>query len=126
MKQTWFLASFLFLAIAACQSQSGDSTTGFQDLDVAAFKAKMSEPGIVLLDVRTPEETAQGKIEGAVELDYNAPNFEQEVAKLDKDKTYLVYCRSGGRSSSACEVMHGQGFTKLYNLKGGYMAWSKQ
>lgn len=122
MKNFLFLTAFLLLGMSSCTSQT--NTKGYTDLDVAAFKAKISEPGIVLLDVRTPEETALGMIEGAGQLDFEAANFEAEVEKLDKTKTYLIYCRSGNRSGQACSYMAGKGFKKLYNLKGGYMAWT--
>lgn len=110
------------MGLSSCNSQPAQS--GYVDLDVAAFKAKISEPGIVLLDVRTPEETALGMIEGAGQLDFEAANFEAEVEKLDKTKTYLIYCRSGNRSGQACKYMAQKGFKNLYNLKGGYLAWT--
>ena len=112
----------LILSLSSCSSKAQDK--GFTDLDVPAFKAKMAEPGIVLIDMRTPEETAQGMIEGAGQLDYEAATFEAEVAKLDTTKTYLLYCRSGRRSSEAAEYMAKHGFKHLYNLKGGYIAWT--
>lgn len=107
-----------------CQAQN--NTKGYEDIDVAAFKQKMQEQNIVLLDVRTPEEIAQGKIEGAAELDFRSPNFEAEVSKLDKNKTYLIYCRSGNRSGQTCKMMAEKGFTSLYNLAGGILAWKEQ
>ena len=134
MKKILFLTSLLFFGLMSCQSQSSEKsnagtehpTPGYQDIGIAEFKAKMSEPGIVLLDVRTPEETAKGKIEGAMELDFRAENFATEVGKLDKNKTYLIYCRSGNRSGKTCKLMSEQGFTKLYNLEGGYNVWPKE
>lgn len=99
---------------------------GIQDVDVAAFKAKMQDENVVLLDVRTPEEVAAGKIEGALEIDVLADDFEQKIQNLEKDKTYLVYCKAGSRSARACKVMEKAGFQDLYNLKGGYTAWAGQ
>ncbi len=119
----------------SCQSQSaekkaggnaGKTASGYEDIGVEAFKGRMAEPGIVLIDVRTPEEIAEGKIEGAMELNYYDDNFAEELGKLDKNKTYLIYCRSGNRSGKACKLMQEQGFSKLYNLEGGYIEWSKQ
>jgi rhodanese-related sulfurtransferase len=142
MKKVFFLSTLLLAGLLSCNSQhstktatvtqpqptetQATTTAGYQDLDVAAFKAKMADPGIVLMDVRTPEETAQGMIEGAMQLDFRNPNFESEVDKLDKDKTYLIYCRSGNRSGQACKMMAGKGFRHLYNLQGGYIDWSKE
>ena len=79
----------------------------------------------VVLDVRTKKEYREGHIPGSVLIDFNADDFEQQVAKLDKSKTYLVHCAAGGRSARACKKMDQLGFQKLYNLEGGMGAWEK-
>ncbi|RMF02837.1 MAG: rhodanese-like domain-containing protein [Bacteroidetes bacterium] len=84
------------------------------------------QPEIIYLDVRTPGEIADGKIPNAIEIDVNGGEFEARIAALPKEATYVVYCRSGRRSVKACRIMAKAGFNKLYNLKGGYQAWSKQ
>ncbi|MFQ5448684.1 MAG: rhodanese-like domain-containing protein, partial [Saprospiraceae bacterium] len=112
---------------ATTETATAESQTlPYQDLNVEEFRQRMAEPGIVLMDVRTPEEIANGKIEGAVELDFFGANFQEEIAKLDKDRTYLVYCRSGNRSGKTCKLMADMGFKHLFNLAGGYNAWSQQ
>lgn len=98
----------------------------WQNIGVAEFKQKMQEDNVVLLDVRTPGETAQGKIQGAQEMDFYGADFRAGLEKLDKSKTYLVYCRSGNRSGQACQMMAQMGFSNLYNLDGGWLAWSQQ
>lgn len=80
---------------------------------------------VVVLDVRTKKEYQEGHIPGSVLIDFNGDAFEEQVAKLDKSKTYLVHCAAGGRSSRACKKMEKLGFTKLYNLEGGMGAWEK-
>lgn len=129
---------FLFFTwvFVACQTQTDSSNdkqsltqqqvAPYQDLSVEAFKAKMSEPEVILMDVRTPEETAEGKIEGAIELDFRSPDFAEKLDELGKDKTYLIYCRSGNRSGKTCNLMAEKGFKNLYNLDGGFMAWSSE
>lgn len=97
----------------------------YEDLSAEEFAGRIGGDNTVILDVRTPSETAGGVIEGAIELDYRSPGFADEIAALDKDKTYLVYCASGGRSGKACSVMKDQGFREVYNLKGGYRAWKE-
>jgi len=72
--------------------------------------------------VRTGE-VAQGMIENAIQIDFNASDFESKIAALDKDKEYLMYCRSGNRSGRACKMMQKKGFKNLYNLEKGYSAW---
>jgi rhodanese-related sulfurtransferase len=88
------------------------------------FLQLQKDKKVVVIDVRTPEETAQGVIKGAVVFaDVNAPDFAAKIAALDTNKTYLVYCRSGARSSNAAQYMISKGFTKVYNLKGGISNW---
>jgi phage shock protein E len=73
------------------------------------------DPDVVLLDVRTPEEVAEGALAGATVIDLQGPDFEQQVDALDPDATYAIYCRSGNRSGQAAEVMRDRGFSDLYN-----------
>ena len=83
----------------------------------------MTEEGVIILDVRTPGETADGIIEGAQELDFRADDFREQLSSLDKEAKYLVYCRGGGRSASACSMMKEMGFEDVSNLVGGYQRW---
>ncbi|MGC1471761.1 MAG: rhodanese-like domain-containing protein [Psychroserpens sp.] len=79
----------------------------------------------IVLDVRTPEETAEGIIPNALVIDiYQGQGFIDELEKLDKSKSYYVYCRSGGRSGQACGVMNQLGFKNAYNLVDGFNEWS--
>lgn len=103
-----------------------DASAGVENLSVEAFREKMDDPNTVIVDMRTPEETAQGMIEGAIQIDYKSPGFAEQVAKLDRDKTYLLYCRSGRRSGLGGEIMSEMGFDRLYNLEGGYLAWQER
>lgn len=77
-----------------------------------------------LLDVREPEEHAMGHIEGAVLIPLG--ELQDHLSEIPKDKTVVVYCRSGNRSSRAIHYLMGQGYTNLINLSGGMLAWSKQ
>jgi len=92
--------------------------------EVAALRQQY--PDLQILDVRTPAEVAQGKIEGALVADVTSSNFHTQIAQLDKSKPYLVYCRSGRRSLTACQLMQKAGFSQVYNLEGGYQAWSSK
>ncbi|WP_421871048.1 rhodanese-like domain-containing protein [Marinoscillum sp.] len=97
----------------------------YQNVNVEEFKELKKKSRTVVLDVRTPQEKAEGTVPGAHQINYFNPNFKNQVAKLDKSKTYLVYCRSGNRSKKACAMMGSMGFEKLYNLNGGIMAWNR-
>ncbi|KAA3437111.1 rhodanese-like domain-containing protein [Rufibacter hautae] len=97
----------------------------FQDLDGNDFKAAFTRAGKAeLLDVRTPGEFASGSIPGAKNLDMISPSFKTTIAKLDKGKEYFVFCRSGNRSGSACQLLFEKGL-KAYNLQGGIGAWPR-
>jgi rhodanese-related sulfurtransferase len=78
--------------------------------------------GAVLLDVRTKGEFQGGTIKGAKNIDLMSPSFRQEISKLDKNKTYFLFCRSGNRSGQACTFMAEQQY-KVYNLAGGIGTW---
>lgn len=72
----------------------------------------------VIVDVRTPAEFAEGHLEGAVNIDVSAPDFQAQIAQLDTDADYVVYCRSGNRSAQAISIMRDAGFTSLQNAGG--------
>lgn len=96
-----------------------------KDLTVPQWKETIAQDAnAVIIDVRTQEEVEEGMIEGAMHLDiFLGQGFLDEVDKLDKEKNYYVYCRSGGRSAQACALMAQRGFNTTYNLAGGYTAW---
>ena len=77
----------------------------------------------VILDVRTPEESAEGYVENAVNIDFYEDVFPDELDGLDRDKTYLIYCRSGSRSGKTFKMMENLGFKDVYNMKGGIESW---
>jgi rhodanese-related sulfurtransferase len=73
--------------------------------------------------VRTAQEFSEGHLDNALNIDYYASDFQDMVSTLDKEQPVYVYCRSGGRSAKAAEIMKNSGFKVIYDLKGGYMAW---
>ena len=97
----------------------------YENVGAAQFDELMREKNSVVLDVRTPEELNDGAVPGHKMINFFDPSFQQKVAKLDKSKTYLVYCRSGNRSGNACKAMGDMGFEKLYNLEGGIFGWNQ-
>lgn len=82
-------------------------------------------PNAILLDVRTAIEFDNGHIHKAINVDVKQQDFLSKITTLDPSKTYLVYCRSGVRSVKACQLLQEAGFEKIYNLKGGYLAFNK-
>lgn len=95
--------------------------------DAAAFKKLIDAKKGVLIDLRTPDEIkTRGKIKGAVEIDFLATDAEAKIKKLDKRKTYLVYCAGGGRSADCAELMTKEGFAEVVNLAKGFDDWKKK
>lgn len=81
----------------------------------------------IILDVRTPEEQAQGIMKNAICMDiYEPESFMEALEKLDKTKNYYVYCKAGGRSANACQVMDQMNFAQTYNLLGGTSLWTEE
>lgn len=87
------------------------------------IQENQNNPDFVILDVRTPEEFAEGYIENAINIDFYAETFRDDINRLDRSQTYLVYCRSGKRSASATQIMADLNFTEVYNLLGGIIDW---
>lgn len=91
------------------------------------FKKQIEAKKAILIDLRTPDEIAKkGKIKGAQEIDFLSKNAETQINKLDKKKTYLIYCAGGGRSGECAELMQKKGFTKVVNLEKGFDDWKKK
>jgi rhodanese-related sulfurtransferase len=83
----------------------------------------IDNPHFALIDVRTPKEYAQGRIDGAINMNFNSTAFGGEVEKLNKANIYLVYCQRGHRSRQAMKIMESLGFKEIYNLSGGLNEW---
>ena len=113
-----FLALFALVSVlfvAGCSSSAG----AIQDVDPQTWLQSVSQSGVTIVDVRTPEEFAAGHIEGAINANVEGPSFTTDIAGLDKAGTYALYCHSGRRSALAADQMSQAGFSKVINLKGG-------
>lgn len=85
----------------------------------------VSNNEVLVLDVRTPEEFADGHLAGAVNVDYKSEGFEAGLAALDSGSTVLVYCRSGNRSTRSLPALEKMGFERVFHLDGGFNAWKE-
>jgi len=118
------LLSTLLLLFFSCTNHS-QQKQGVQLVSVQAFsEALKATPNATIVDVRTPEEFQGGHLKDAVNFNVLGPEFQSQLSKLDKTQPVFVYCKVGGRSADAVEKMKGMGFTTIYDMKGGYMAWS--
>lgn len=92
---------------------------------VWVIQAYEEDPAFVLLDIRTPQEVASSHIKGAVSLDFYSDTFESDLAALDPERVYLIYCRTGNRTGQTYTIMEGLGFTRVYDLGGGIRQWTQ-
>lgn len=119
----FFVLLFVIVGILSCNQ---DSNKGEIDSVADLSRVDFTDEQNVLLDVRTPEEFSQGHIEHAINVDVNSEHFDSEIQKLDKSKTYYVYCQAGTRSSKASSRLLRGGFKNIVNLKDGYSSYKKE
>jgi rhodanese-related sulfurtransferase len=105
--------------LAGCSS-SNEAT---KKVDPVEFSEVIAQPGVIILDVRTPEEFNAGHIANAININMADSKFSSEVSKLDKNATVAVYCRSANRSAVATKEMAELGFTDMYDMQGGIIDW---
>lgn len=115
-----FIALAAAIAIAGCSSSDAVLETVSPE---AAAEVIASTPDVVVLDIRTPEEFAEGFIEGASNIDFYRSDFADQLDVLDKDVPYVVYCRSDNRSGQAMGVFADLGFTNVTEIDGGIVNW---
>ncbi|MFN3997148.1 rhodanese-like domain-containing protein [Algoriphagus sp.] len=118
-----FLFAFLMIGFSSyAQTVEKDS---IQVISIAEFQKMSSKKKNKVIDVRTPEEVAEGHLAGSFNINFLGENFTQEIEALNKNKTYLLYCRSGARTRRAADQMQKAGFKKIYMLEGGITAWNE-
>jgi len=113
----------LLLTSVAATAQT--NTKVVTNLSAERFRAaSANDKNSIIIDLRTIDEiAAKGFIKGAMQIDYLAKDAEQKIDKLDKNKTYYIYCAGGGRSGECAEYMEKHGFKRVYNLEKGFSEW---
>ena len=111
------LVMFLMTTMISCQAQSE-----FRSVNIDEFKTEISKSDVQLVDVRTAQEYSEGHIPGAMNIDVNAPDFEEKIKALDKKENVAIYCRSGRRSKMAANKLTAAGF-KVIELNTGFLSW---
>lgn len=115
--------SLMIMTLCATQMSGCNANDNIVSVSAPEFDKEIKADSVQLLDVRTPQEYAEGHIEGALNIDVRSDDFRQTAGKeLSKDSTILVYCRSGRRSMDAAEILTRLGY-KVINLKGGIIEW---
>lgn len=111
---------------APASSEAAAESTKVDHVDAkGAAELLASDAKPVVLDVRTPEEYAEGHIEGAKMIDFTASDFDAKLSELDRSQTYLLHCQSGRRSTQAIESFESLGFQHIIHLDGGYKGWTE-
>ena len=121
----YLVAAFVVLLALVIFNEVKIATQRFASLTPAKAVQLMNNEDVVVLDVREASETAGGKIAKAVQIPVGT--VKTRIAELDKhkDKTLLVYCKTGARSAAACKELSQHGFDKIYSLNGGLLAWQE-
>ena len=112
------------LTLTAC---GGSSTVAIELVQPpqAAQVLEDRASDVVLLDVRTAEEFNEVRVPGSVNVDFYATDFAAQLDQLPKDVPYVVYCRSGNRSSQTMDIMADLGFSEVFDVAGGIIAWNE-
>lgn len=120
----WLTACAQEVPETATQTEAESNEPQMIRVSKASFKTILdANPGVTLVDLRTPTEYNGEKIGDAVNIDFLNSSFGVEISKLEKDSLTLIYCKSGGRSSRALSQMEALGFTNVRELEGGCMGW---
>ena len=119
MKNILILLFTLFVSSSAFTQQK-------ETIDVKEFRKGIKREATTIIDVRTPEEYAQGHVRNAVNINWkNQEEFKAKISEYDKAKTLFIYCRSGSRSEKVAEWLRVNGFDNVKELGGGIQAWQK-
>jgi len=113
----------LLLVVAACSSSSDTATIDLVSPAEAAQVIEDDPTGLIVLDIRTPEEFDEVRLADAVNVDYYDADFADQLDALDKNDPFVMYCRSGNRSSDAVKTMKELGFVEVYEIDGGIVNW---
>tara|TARA_X000001036_G_C20327462_1_gene663052 strand:+ start:334 stop:708 length:375 start_codon:yes stop_codon:yes gene_type:complete len=116
-----FLLFFIFIYSVSFSQTSNSPTVETIDND---FSKNLITQNIKIIDVRTPKEFNNGHIPNATNIDIKSSDFMTKISNLNKKIPYLIYCKSGNRSGKASAIMDSLGFSKIYDLKGGFSKWS--
>lgn len=121
------ILALLILAVLAVNLQSCTETKAgeIEQITVEQMTKALKDTSIQLVDVRTSNEFLEGHIKNSHNICVTDNDFEKQVASLDKEKPVYVYCKKGGRSARAAEILKEMGFKKIYDLEGGIVLWEE-
>ncbi len=116
---------YLSLVVLLGSSIQTFAQANLKPITALALSDSLKKASQLLVDVRTPQETEKGYIEGATFINFYDSDFVEQLNNLDKNRTVYVYCQASGRSKKAAEILIGAGYSRVYYLSGGIMDWQK-
>lgn len=121
------LFSFLLIALLGAAIYScADSKAGeIEQITIDQMNEALKSDSIQLIDVRTTDEYIESHLENSHNICVTDDDFESKAASLDRDKPVYVYCKKGGRSAKAAQILRDMGFKKIYDMKGGILLWEE-
>ena len=121
------LLTILLVAVALNFRENPPSLESISALESAALiEGNKGNPQFKIMDVRTSEEFNMAHLRDAELLDFYSATFNEALKKLDREKSYLIYCRSGVRGEKTLRLMETLGFKKVYHMAGGFLAWQAE
>ena len=122
---------FTLIFLNGCISNTGNDTNPqtqiIKDINVdeayILIQNNSENQNFIILDIRTKEEYQNEHIQNSIMIDFYSDTFESELDKLDKNKSYLIYCRTGRRTGLTLDIMKELGFLEVYNMAGGITQW---
>jgi len=124
-----WLAAAAILAGSCTDNETTPAVNIYEVTPQEAFELiqdNQNNSDFIIIDIRTPAEFAEGHIEGAVNIDYYQQTFTEDMDNLDRDRIYLIYCRTGNRSANALLIMEELNFKEIYHLSDGIVAWNQE
>ena len=114
---------FILLGVA-CNDVNSQTSGTIEKLPPNEYQKRLVDKNIQFIDIRTPEEYKEGYITGAKNINYYDADFKDQMSKLNKNEPVYIYCRSGGRSGKAANILSEMGFKKVVDLQGGINSWN--
>lgn len=125
MKKLLFICALgLVVSLQACKETPSEKVEMVSAIQV--YEAVYGEDALQLVDVRTEEEYKVSHLKSAQNICVTSDDFKEKAEHLDRDKPVYVYCKKGGRSAKAAEILKEMGFTKVYDLQGGLTSWQEE
>ena len=123
------IVAFMLMILNGClKDTSTKKDANLESVDAKAayqiIQNNLNNPDFIIVDVRTPEEYSEGHINNSININYTSDKFGDQVKSLNRNKEYIIYCRSGRRSAEALKVFKDLGFKKIYNIKEGIVSWT--